>query len=202
MTRQVEDMERKKGRWLLLGLFALFLLPLLAVLFMVRYEWRPGGFSHGELVAPPRLLQPVGLKDVQGVDFPVERWQSRWSLVMVARDGCSEECRTQVNRLRQVHVSLNKNMDRLQRILLATGQDAGDSLAALRQHYPDLAVLRGAETTQFARQFDRPGSAAGESGRVYLVDPLGNLMMTYPPGHDASGIRKDLERLLKYSWVG
>ena len=45
---------------------------------------------------------------------------------------------------------------------------------------------------------DRP--ALG--GRIYLVDPMGNLMMFYEPDADAKGMVKDLERLLKISYVG
>ena len=40
------------------------------------------------------------------------------------------------------------------------------------------------------------------AGRVYLVDPLGNLMMSYQPEDEPSGMIKDLERLLKYSGLG
>jgi cytochrome oxidase Cu insertion factor (SCO1/SenC/PrrC family) len=41
-----------------------------------------------------------------------------------------------------------------------------------------------------------------EADRVYLVDPLGNLMMYYRPGADPRDIVQDLEKLLKYSHVG
>jgi hypothetical protein len=39
-------------------------------------------------------------------------------------------------------------------------------------------------------------------GTVVIVDPNGQAMMHYLPGADAKGIRADLERLLKYSWIG
>ena len=39
--------------------------------------------------------------------------------------------------------------------------------------------------------------------RLYLIDPLGNLMMSYAAADRAeSGIIKDLTRLLKYSRIG
>jgi hypothetical protein len=40
------------------------------------------------------------------------------------------------------------------------------------------------------------------AGTVVIVDPNGLAMMRYAPGADAKGIRADLERLLKYSWIG
>jgi hypothetical protein len=48
--------------------------------------------------------------------------------------------------------------------------------------------------------------AAGDAGftgdRIYLVDPLGNLMMRFPAEPDPSRIIRDLQRLLKYSGFG
>jgi hypothetical protein len=38
--------------------------------------------------------------------------------------------------------------------------------------------------------------------RIYLIDPLGNLVLRYAPGADPSGIRRDLARLLRLSQIG
>jgi len=37
---------------------------------------------------------------------------------------------------------------------------------------------------------------------IYLIDPLGNLMMRYPRDPEPARIIKDLQRLLKYSRIG
>jgi hypothetical protein len=37
---------------------------------------------------------------------------------------------------------------------------------------------------------------------IYVVDPLGNLMMRYPEDPDPGRVIKDLERLLKLSRIG
>jgi len=37
---------------------------------------------------------------------------------------------------------------------------------------------------------------------IYLVDPLGNLMMRYPRDPDPAKLLKDLQRLLRYSRIG
>ncbi len=56
---------------------------------------------------------------------------------------------------------------------------------------------------QLAGQFRVPAGGALEGlDPIYLVDPLGNFMLHYPPDADASGMRKDLVRLLKVSQVG
>jgi hypothetical protein len=41
-----------------------------------------------------------------------------------------------------------------------------------------------------------------ESNRIYLVDSLGYLMMSYPANMALADVRKDITRLLRYSWAG
>lgn len=117
---------------------------------------------------------------------------------MVDSTGCAQPCQAQVHLLKQVHTSLNKDKHRLQRVLLVPAEIKTDALAVLQKQYPDLLILTGAnaETTQFSAQFKVAGA------QVYLVDPLGNLMMSYPEKMDPKGIFSDLKRLLKNSWAG
>ena len=57
--------------------------------------------------------------------------------------------------------------------------------------------------TQHLSVDPRPAALANlPAGTVVIVDPNGQAMMRYAPGADAKGIRADLERLLKYSWIG
>jgi len=40
------------------------------------------------------------------------------------------------------------------------------------------------------------------SNRLYLVDPLGHLMMSYQAHLPLAAVRKDVTRLLRFSWAG
>jgi hypothetical protein len=197
-----EIKQRSKGRWMLVFLLALFVLPILVVLAMYKLDYRPGGSSHGELIAPPRPLQFSSLQDLHGKPFGVEQWKTKWTIVYISAAGCAADCPKQVHLLRQIHVSLNKEIDRVQRVLLVPSVTDQAELAAIQQQYPDLVVLGGEQAAPLAEQFNLPGQTAGMSGRVYLVDPLGNLMMSYPSNFKPKGLREDMTRLLKYSWIG
>lgn len=191
--------ERRRGRRLLLLLVALFALPLLIVVAMYKFDWQPGGASHGQLISPPQPLHSPELQTLQGKQFGAEQWKGKWSLVYVARHGCDAACVAQLHDLRQIHVSLNKEIGRVQRVLLIMSDGKGPRLAEIQGQYPDLAILvTGPEAERLTAQFD----AAVPAANVYLVDPLGNLMMRYPQGYQPKGMRKDLMRLLTYSWVG
>ena len=85
-----------------------------------------------------------------------------------------------------------------------TGSSA-DAWIKKEMEFPDTILLTGSENElrDLAAQFaTAAGLSTSQTDGFYLVDPLGNLMMRYDTNADFKGILKDLERLLKYSWVG
>jgi cytochrome oxidase Cu insertion factor (SCO1/SenC/PrrC family) len=190
--------NKTSGRKILLILAVIFVLPFTVAATLHLLNLKPSGHSNGDLIQPPQALVFPVLYDAQGKEFTASQWLKIWSVVMVDSTGCAQSCQAQVHLLKQVHTSLNKDKHRLQRVLLVLAEIKTDTLAGLQKQYPDLLILTGAdvETTQFSAQFKVAGA------QVYLVDPLGNLMMSYPEKMDAKGIFSDLKRLLKNSWAG
>lgn len=192
--------KQVSGRKMLLILAIIFILPFAMAALLHLLEIKPGGKSYGDLIQPPRQLQIPLLHDAQDREFAAIKWQKKWSLVTVNRTSCDDACQTQTHMLRQVHVSLGKETDRVQRILLVAAEVKNGTLADLQKEYSDLILLTGTDvaTTQFVKEFE----SASQAGSVYLVDPLGNLMMHYPQNFEPKGLRADLIRLLKNSWAG
>ena len=190
--------NKTSGRKILLILAVIFVLPFTVAATLHLLNLKPSGHSYGDLIQPPQALVFPVLHDAQGKEFTASQWLKIWSVVMVDSTGCAQPCQAQVHLLKQVHTSLNKDKHRLQRVLLVPAEIKTDALAVLQKQYPDLLILAGAnaETTQFSAQFNVAGA------QVYLVDPLGNLMMSYPEKLDPKGIFSDLKRLLKNSWAG
>jgi hypothetical protein len=199
--QETTSLQQRKGRRMLLFLLVLFALPIVVVLSMYRFDYRPGGASHGELLTPPKPLRLPATHDLQGASFDAAAWKKKWHLVTIAEAQCAADCRERIHLLRQVHVTLNKEIERVQRILIVPQADTAE-LADLQRQYPDLVILTGSDAAALAKQFDLPAQPATTSGRAYVVDPLGNLIMSYPAGFDPKGLQKDMTRLLKYSWVG
>jgi cytochrome oxidase Cu insertion factor (SCO1/SenC/PrrC family) len=190
--------NKTSGRKILLILALIFVLPFTVAATLHLLNLKPSGHSYGNLIQPPKALAIPVLHDVQGKAFVASQWLKIWSVVMVDSTGCAAPCEAQVHLLKQVHTSLNKDKHRLQRVLLVPTALKTEALTALQKQYPDLLILGGAdaETAKFIESFSV--SNAG----VYLVDPLGNLMMSYPEKIEAKGIFSDLKRLLKNSWAG
>jgi cytochrome oxidase Cu insertion factor (SCO1/SenC/PrrC family) len=179
-------------------LAVIFVLPFTVAATLHLLNLKPSGHSYGALVQPPQALEFPVLHDAKGKEFTAQQWLKIWSIVMIDSTGCAKPCQVQAHLLKQIHISLNKDQHRLQRVLLLPTALEGEALAALQKQYPDLIILGGAnvETAKFTENFNLTGAS------VYLVDPLGNLMMSYPEKIDPKGIFSDLKRLLKNSWAG
>jgi hypothetical protein len=217
-----------RGRRLaLIGLALLFVAPLgLAFCAYYGLHWHPGHrVNHGELIVPPRPIPALSLHRVVGAAAASgtagasdatdpDLFKGKWTLLYRGPGLCTATCRTELYDTRQVRAALRQN-DRLQRAFVAEG-DCCD-WEFLRTQHPDLIIVQA--TPEAAPLLalleggsgDDAGSAqpgvggAGRSAtadRTYLVDPLGNLMMWYPPGAPPKGMLEDLKRLLGLSHVG
>jgi hypothetical protein len=192
--------RKPQGRWMLLFLFLFFAAPLIIVTVMHQLDWHPSGASRGHMVLPAKPIEmPEGVVDDAGNAVSTNLMKDKWSIVYVAQQ-CDEVCSKRLYDMRQIHTSLSKHVPRVQRILITETT----KVSALRTKYPELIVLNqpSAEHQSLLRQFDLAVGNAAEAERVYFVDPLGFLMMSYPITIPASDIRKDLGRLLAYAWAG
>ncbi len=174
----------------LLLILALFLLPITTAGGLYWLQWRPAQTAnYGELLQPPQPLPAGSLLDADGTDQGLAL-RGQWLLLLVGSTPCDAACRQQLQAMRQIQVALNKDMGRLRRLWVGPADAA--SRAELVHDYPDLILATP------------HGSAlpAAATPRLYLIDPLGNLILRYPAPAEAQGVRRDLERLLKYSWVG
>jgi hypothetical protein len=119
-----------------------------------------------------------------------------WLLALVVPDQCTADCLAQLHLARQVQVSLNKDMVRLRRALIGPQLDDPEVLSEAMQRWPDLLIARPS-----AAGWQTLGADVS-APQLVLIDPQGVLVLRYPPSPDPRGLRRDVERLLKYSWLG
>lgn len=196
---KIEASQQRRGRMIFLMMAIFFIVPIVVVVAMIKMDWRPGGQSLGDLVQPARLLQPdAQVVDTQGMSQP-KFWGDKWNMVYVANT-CEQACLSKLHDMRQIHVSTYKDIIRVQRVLITHQAD----IQAIQTMYPDMLILNqpAASIDALAQQFNIQAEDARTANRIYFVDPLGHLMMSYVPTTPAANIRKDLVRLLKFSWAG
>jgi len=196
----------RRGRRQLLGLAALFFVPL-AVAFWMYYGptgWRPAGdTSKGDLIEPARPLATIALPTADDGQTSAEFLRGKWSMVYVGDGLCDERCRKALYLTRQSRIALNKDMDRVQRVFLVTGRCCDRGFLA--EEHPDLVVARVDDAASAALLEPFPtygGVPLADAGRIYLVDPLGNLMMSYAPGAPDKALLTDVKKLLRLSHIG
>lgn len=190
--------QQRKGRLMLMLLVFFFALPVAVGIFLYVTDWRPKGSSYGELLEPAQALDIPSLSTIANQSKDANSWKGKWHLVYVAKGGCDAECSNSLHEMRQIHASLAKEIGRLERVWLLDGATFPE-VQVIQGNYPDMLILPNASVLIGQMQKRIGGEPAG---RLYLVDPLGNLIVTYPHGSDPSGIRKDVMKLLSHSWAG
>jgi len=195
-----------RGRRVLILVVFLFLLPVVSATWLYISGWRPEGRSlaHGELVQPARPVGDNVLKSMDGTPYRLSDLRGRWALVYLGPLPCADDCRNGLYKMQQVRLAQGRDAARVERVMIATNAGS-DALRELAKQYPGLLAVGGARATlqSLAREFvSSQGTALDVPGRVYLIDPIGNLVMSYAPDADPSGMRKDLARLLRLSQVG
>lgn len=219
----MQPRQRGRRRRALIALALLFFAPL-ALAFLLYYgsSWRPGSrVNHGDLIDPPvplpelalpRAAEPTAARELTSPTF----LKGKWTLLYLGLGSCTDRCRADLYNTRQVRAALGAERERVQRVFIAEG--ACCDVEWLRAQHPDLIIvqagadaapliarLRGATAALAAAPAPAADRVLAEhvpTDRVYLIDPLGNLMMSYGADARPKGMLEDLKKLLRLSHVG
>lgn len=196
--------QEKKGlfkhRVKLVVLILVFLSPFVAgwLAFYV-FDLKPGSNHYGTLVQPARPLVFPVVGTVDGKMLENDFWK-KWTFVVVDNKGCQKQCRENLYYLRQMRIALGRDSDRVQNLIITPDRVSSD-LSVYLQDYPDLTVVDNAGY-ELINKFEMQGVLTGDQPLLYLIDPAGNLMMTYPAVNKPKSILSDMRRLLKVSQIG
>lgn len=192
------ETARRSGRRQFLLVASLFVVPLMtAILLYHSSDWRPAVNSQGTLIDPPRTLTASDLTLPDGAPAPANMFEGQWSVVHPTA-ACDERTAAIFEELGRVRLALDKDAPRVRRVLLHAGGCDGVQLPS---RDADLLVLDAGGAGGEAVLAAFPNAVDGLPG-IYIVDPHGNLMMSYPASGSARGLLKDLERLLRLSNIG
>jgi hypothetical protein len=204
MNEQVIGEEQRSGKLMyrvkFIALVSVFFLPFVASwLAFYVFDYRPPSKNYGELVEPVRAMKFAPMTTIDGKRLTQEFWK-KWTFVLLDDNGCQQLCRDNLYYLRQMRIALGRDADRVQNLAIFSGV-IGPELKDYFKDFPRLSVVNDNNRT-FFNEFDLPGKPAGNVPRLYLIDPAGNLMMTFPARNDPKSILSDMRRLLKVSQIG
>jgi cytochrome oxidase Cu insertion factor (SCO1/SenC/PrrC family) len=192
MSDAAPNKRSLKSLWLMVALTAA---PVVAS-YLLYFFWQPGRtVNYGELLAARPLPDPK-LTLADGTPFQLSQLRGKWALVTVDAGRCDAYCDRKLLYLRQLRLTQGKNMDRVERVWLIA--DGATPRAEAAASYQGTWLVRGA-AAELLGAFPATGAT---SDHIYLVDPLGNLMMRFPRDPEPKLMIKDLSRLLKASQIG
>ena len=179
----------------MLAIAALCLAPFVAAVFAYFY-WQPqGGANYGELI-PAHALSDPPLRHLDQRAFKLSELRGKWILLQLDQAACAEGCRAKLYNMRQVRLAQGREMERIERVWLIL--DEAPLETQLIREYDGTRMLRAAGSPVL-REFPPQGAARDH---IYLIDPLGNLMLRFPKDADPRRMHKDLARLLRASRIG
>ncbi len=198
---------RRRSILIIVGLVFLGPLAIASFYYYGAGGWHPSGsVANGHLFDPVRPLPASNLRLVNGDSTETMTLVGFWTLVYLSPGPCDTDCRKSLYDTRQVRASLGQKDTRVQRLLITN--DPQPDLGFFAEYHTDLKIAAASDAGSeliraFGSDFDHPDDDFVLTlNRVYLVDPLGNLVLAYESGFEAKGLLEDLKRLLRLSRIG
>jgi hypothetical protein len=173
--------------------------PVLASYFTYHVIRPEGRSNYGTLVQPTRTLPAdLPLRTLEGQSVDPKSLRQQWLLVVVSGGACDEACVQRLYMQRQLRQMLGKERERLDKVWLITdeAQLPAPVQAGLGGLEPVVALRAPADALAAWLQ---PAPGQPLETHLYLVDPMGEWMMRFPPQPEPARVKRDLERLLRAS---
>jgi len=195
--------KRGRGRGMLLLVLLVCAAPLIASYF-TYYVLKPEKRNnYGTLIDQRAHPVPsMASTTLDGRPMALQQFKGKWVMLMTGSGTCADACRNQLFAMRQLRLMQGKEMDRIERVWLITDREPLDTLVI--REFDGTHMLRAASEADAATVKTWLPADAGTTSdqHIYLIDPLGHLMMRFPANPEPRKVYKDIYKLLKASAVG
>lgn len=199
-----------KSRITLLLVFLTCALPIVAAFYLYFFNKPDGTNNYGTILDPQVNVSTDVFKNINGEDFTMQQVADKWVLIQVINSECDEVCQNTLYFQRQARASKGKEQGRIERVAFVT--DDGPLETLLLRQFPNVHFVRASED-QLKSWLPLEQGIVGSKGsgdigtvrdHVFVADPLGHVMMRFPPNHtlEFDKFRKDVSRLLWASNIG
>ena len=200
MDSNKNEPQQRSGRLKMFAVLAVCAAPIVASYF-TYYVIKPKGGStnYGDLIDPRQHPIPaMPSKLLSGEPKKLEDYKGKWIMLKVGGSDCQQECQDMLFMMRQLRTMQGKEMERIERVWLITDEQP---LETMLMRVNDGTHMLRAPAADVSRWLPvEQGERADD--HIYLIDPLGNLMMRFPKNADPTKVKKDLAKLLKASAIG
>nr|WP_217916249.1 redoxin domain-containing protein [Duganella sp. BJB1802] len=177
--------------------------------YLTYYVIKPKGgvTNYGALIDPrDHPIPAMASTTLDGKPATLENYKGKWIMLKVGPSDCKQDCQDQLFAMRQLRTMQGKEMERIERVWLITDDQPLDTLLMRVNDGTRMLRAPAAMVEQWLPLEQGAGDRAAD--HVYLIDPLGNLMMRFPKGAVSSDtekvkkVHKDISKLLKASAIG
>jgi hypothetical protein len=160
---------------------------------LLYFFWTPQRYvNYGELLEPVALAS-TSVEQIDGRSFNFSDLKGRWILLSVDDSVCNEQCRRKLYLMRQIRLTQGNSAERIERVrLIDNAKHASAEVSAVYRGTREVVVSGLALLNKF------PGGE-NRSDYIYVMDPLGNLMMRYRHDVEPNLMKKDISKLLRLS---
>ena len=200
--------KRNRARLTIVGLFALFFVPIFVSMYLnfAHPGWLPfGTVNRGALLKPPPQLELVELAGAgAGIGAPSGDSQlaGHWTWAVLASD-CDEACETLLARVAKARIALGRNIQRVQPALLTRNVLRDVMPGALASQIPSLSLeaetARAIDNAIARAMHEEAGASAASEPRLLLIDPQTFVIAAYAHDSEVEHWLKDARRLLRIS---
>jgi len=195
--------QQKRNNRTVLIIFAMSIIPFCFAWYLSsNAAWMGGGTNKGELIIPPVTTE---FNEFLGYDefstANLQEIKGHWILVnIIPKNVCNEICKKALHKTKQLRLMMNKDLTRVRRLVFVNTEiKASESQSWWAE---DNRLLRIKLTAPILEKINKIRVSGIDDGMLFLMDPLGNIMMQYEPGFDPYKVKNDLQKLLKISQIG
>ena len=182
----------------------IFLTPIIVI--TVSTVWYYSGYGPEEKVNYGRLLSDpidVGILELE-LDYQnlnVDSMERKWMLVHFINDACLESCADLIYVARQVNVLLARQQTRVKRYIAAP-IEVKPKLENFFTTYQDLNFIEVKDQSTTIQEFKKNGIDPFVQPNMFVIDPIGNIILHYSGEVDGKKLLADLKKLLGASKIG
>lgn len=177
----------KKSRATLIGVVLAFALPVIGAKFVLDQSWYEGAATNKGIMLSP----PITLSEASNATLP-----EGWHVALIADQACAENCMQALYAMNQLDIALGKESDRVTPLLLSS--------SPVNMALDQVPMVQPLQNASLVREL-----AALPAHHLFIIDPMGNVMLHYPSYSDEATMRakakellSDLRTLLKLSRMG
>jgi len=192
----------KKNPYTLWFVVIAFVLPVVGAYTLYFTGYTPSGYTNkGELIQPVIDIEALALVNENAEaetrdDITIHKWH----MVYFAGSSCDQACNDALYKIRQVNKAVGKNAYRLRRLIVHLDEPGNEFAQLIAKEYPDARRLYAdRQTILTALQQVQPQL---EQNEIYLMDPIGNIMMRFTADMPGKWLIHDLNKLFKVSQIG